>query len=223
MYRISEPKNGTDKIENNHTISSRSWAGIRQEIRTRAREEVLLIEKGRYGNQPLSASDVNILLIGKCLELYSKHYGAVVDFEDKPVPLRKALEEIKVLVDQIITKDNPTPTELQDIDPESYIYFTALCNNKEISSDDVSKSTRGIIEPSVLKEKGLLVKGREKRGRTFEVKQPLERLNDLKQKFHFTTATEQPTLFPLEERTTLPNDILFVDCVHLLLGMAILY
>ena len=207
------------KRPKNKTIQTRSWSGIRQEIRQRAREEVRLIESGRYGNEPLSPSDINILLIGKCLELYSKHYSAVIDFEDKPVPLRKALEEIKVLVDQLISKDHPLPTELQDVDTESYIYFTALCTNREISRDDVSKSTRGIIQPSILREKGLLVNGREARGRTFEVKQPLERLNELKQKFHFETLTEQPTLFPLEDRITLPEGILFVDCVHLLLGM----
>lgn len=57
---------------------TRSWAGIRQEIRKKAREEIQKIEAGRYGNEPLSLGDVNMILIGKCLELYSRHYGAVV-------------------------------------------------------------------------------------------------------------------------------------------------
>jgi hypothetical protein len=74
-------------------IRSRSWAGVRQEIRQRAREEITLIESGRYGNEKLSPSDVNILLIGKCLELYSKHYGAIVDYQDQPVPLHEALKK----------------------------------------------------------------------------------------------------------------------------------
>ena len=168
--------------------AKRSWTGIRQEIKQRAREEIKLIESGRYGNETLPAPDVNILLIGKCLELYSKHYGNVVDYKDQPVPIKEALEEIKMMVDLLLTKDNPLPTELEDIDVPSYIYLTALCSNKEISVDSVSKIVRGIIEPSELREYGIIVKGRENRGRTFEVKQPLERLNELKKSLEMATT-----------------------------------
>lgn len=202
------------------TPSKRSWAGIRHEIRQRAREEARLIESGRYGNEPLAPSDINILLIGKCLELYSKHYGAIVDHEDKPVPIHRALQEIKMLVDQIVTKERPLPTELEEIDRPSYIYFTTLCGQREIKSDDVSKSTRGIIEPSELREYGLIIKGREKRGRSFEVKLPVERLDDLKLKFKDGTVGSQTSLFGENRESQLPGDILFVDCVHLLLGLA---
>ncbi len=199
---------------------NRSWAGIRHEIRQRAREEARLIESGRYGNEPLAPSDINILLIGKCLELYSKHYGAIVDHEDKPVPINRALKEIKMLVDQIVTKERPLPTELENIDRPSYIYFTTLCVKREIKSDDVSKSTRGIIEPSELREYGLIIKGREKRGRSFEVKLPVERLDDLKLKFRDGALGSQTSLFGENGESQLPTDILFVDCVHLLLGLA---
>jgi len=203
-----------------NTPTKRSWASVRHEIRQRAREEARLIESGRYGNEPLSPSDINILLIGKCLELYSKHYGAIVDHEDNPVPITRALKEIKMLVDQIVTKERPLPTELEDIDRASYIYFTTLCGQREIKSDDVSKSTRGIIEPSELREYGLIIKGREKRGRSFEVKLPVERLDDLKLKFQDGALSSQTSLFGENGDSRLPSNILFVDCVHLLLGLA---
>jgi len=195
------------KKRENIEKTKRSWAGVRQEIRQRAREEARLIEKGRYGNEPLSPADINILLIGKCLELYSKHYGAIVDHEDKPVPLRRALEEIKVLVDQIVTKEQPLPAELADIDTPSYIYFTTLCDHREIKSDDVNKSTRGLIEPAGLHKYGLIRKGREKRGRTIEVKSPIERLEELRGVFKEKPAGTR-------------EDVLFIDYVHLLLGTA---
>ena len=201
------------------SVNTRAWAGIRNEIRRKAREELTLIEAGRYGNERLPAPDVNILLIGKCLELYSKYYGRIVDFEDKPVPIHKALEEIKMMVDQLITKDNPLPPELEDIDVPSYIYFTSLCRNKEIQSDSVSKSVRGIIDISELKEAGILIKGRENRGRTYQIKQPVERLNDLKHKFLGSGSTEQNSLFGGREQISNP-DIPIVDIVHLLLGLA---
>jgi len=196
----------------------RSWAGIRNEIRKKAREEVKLIESGRYG-KGLSAPDVNILLIGKCLELYSKNYDLIVDHLDTPVPLGSALEQIKVLVDQIISKDNPFPSELSEIDTESYVYFTSLYQYKEIKSDDVNKNTKGLIETSRLRESGLIIKGREKRGRTFEVKQPLDRLNDLKIKFREFGISDQENLFG--ENSYFDNKgILFIDYIHLLMGLA---
>jgi len=206
-----------NKREGNQ-ISKRSWAGVRQEIKKRAREEIKLIESGRYGNEALPAPDVNILLIGKCLELYSKHYGNVVDYKDQPVPIKEALEEIKMMVDQLLTKDNPLPPELEDIDVPSYIYLTALCSNKEITVDSVSKIVRGIIEPSELREYGIIVKGRESRGRTFEVKQPLERLNKLKEKFRNENGSQQ-TLFD-DTEIRLPENILLVDVLHFLIGLA---
>ncbi|MFQ5897864.1 MAG: DNA methyltransferase, partial [Candidatus Methylomirabilia bacterium] len=126
------------------TAESRSWAGIRQEVRRRAREEIRIIEAGRYG-RGLSPTDINLILIGKCLELYSRHYGAIVDHEDNVLELRDALKEIKNLVDQLVAKDQPLPSELEDIDPESRIYLLNLCNRKEIKGDEVHKATRGVL------------------------------------------------------------------------------
>jgi adenine-specific DNA methylase len=206
------------KKRTSETIRKRSWAGVRQEIRQRAKEETKLIESGKYGGEKLSPSDINILLIGKCLELYSKHYGAIVDYQDQLVPLHEALKEIKMMVDQLITKERELPSELENIDVPSYIYFTALFRIKEIKVDEVSKSVRGIIEPSELREHGLIIKRRESRDRTFYVKQPLERLNDLKMKFNETGPIHQPDLFG-GEGTVLPTNILLVDVMHLLLGI----
>jgi putative DNA methylase len=202
-------------------VERRSWAGIRQETRRRAREEIRAIEAGRYGNEPLAPSDVNIILIGKCLELYSRHYGAVIDHEGSEVPLHDALIEIRSMVDQFVQKEQPLPSELEDVDAESRVYLLTLASQKEIKSDDVHKATRGILEPDDLLRAGLIIKGRARRGRTFEVKQPVERLSDL-------LATYQPeqeravqmSLFgdPLPPRTK--HKALFIDQVHLLLGLA---
>jgi putative DNA methylase len=91
----------------NAAVEARSWAGIRQEIRRRARQEIETIERGRYGNEPLSPADVNIILIGKCLELYSRHYGHVLDHEGRDVPLHDALEAIRMEVDQLVSTEHP--------------------------------------------------------------------------------------------------------------------
>ena len=94
---------------------------------------------------PLDGADVNIILIGKCLELYSKYYGMIVDYKGDVVPLGEALTSIRMMVEQIVSSKQPLPSELEHIDPISYIYLTCLFDRKEIKSDEVHKTTRGII------------------------------------------------------------------------------
>lgn len=202
------------------TVEPRSWAGVRQEIRRRAREEIRAIEAGRYGNEPLSPADVNIVLIGKCLELYSRHYGTVIDYAGQPVQLHEALNEIKSMVDDLVAKEHPLPPELEDVDAESRVYLLALCANKEIRSDDVNKLTRGVLEPEDLIKAGLLIKGRAKRGRTYEVKQPGERYRDLLEKFRHQSVSPQRSLFDEELRPRVSDKVRFIDHVHLLMGLA---
>jgi hypothetical protein len=198
-------------------VEKRSWAGIRQEVRRRARDEIRAIEAGRYG-KGLSPSDINIILIGKCLEMYSRHYGAVVDHEGEPFELRDALKEIRNLVDQLVTKDQPLPSELEDIDPESRIYLLTLCDRKEIKTDEVHKATRGILEPEDLMASGLIIKGRAGRGRTYEVKQPAERFQALAAKFR-TEPALQPGLFG-DTKAMGRGKPYFIDYVHFLMALA---
>lgn len=198
----------------------RAWAGIRHKIREQAREQIKLIEAGRYGSEPLSPMDRNIVLIGKCLELYSEHYGKIVDHEGKPVPLHEALEEIRMMVDQLTTEESAMPPELEDIDAPSYVYLTCLCDRKEIKSDEVHKATRGITEPSTLMERDLMIKGRAQRGRSYEVKTPLERLDLLKRKFGANLSQAQGTLFGEDLTDIVSTGTIFVDYVHFLIGLA---
>jgi adenine-specific DNA methylase len=200
------------------TRETRSWAGIRQEIRRRARDEIQAIETGRYG-KGLNPADINIILIGKCLELYSRHYGAVVNHEGNEVTLHEALKEIRNLVDQFVSREQPLSAELDDIDAESRIYLLTLCDRKEIKSDEVHKATRGILEPEDLMAAGLLIKGRAGRGRTYEVKQPGERFAELLERFRRTSGVDQPSLFP-EDLTKDQAGPLFIDYVHLLIAFA---
>jgi len=203
-----------------HDTKERSWAGVRQEIRQKAREEINVIEAGRYGKEKLSAPDVNIILIGKCLELYSKHYGRIVDYKGEVVQLQEALTSIRMMVEQIVSTQRPLPSELEHIDPISYVYLTCLCDRKEIQSDEVHKTTRGILEPEDLIKAGVIRKGRAKRGRTYEVKLPDERYKELQKVFLATRKTiEQKLLFPEMEEAKFDR-IPLVDAVHYLMGLA---
>jgi putative DNA methylase len=156
----------------------RSWAGIRQEVRRRARTELAAIEAGRYGGKPLAEPDVRLICIGKCLELYSAHYGHVLDHENKPLPLHRALQDISAIVDQLVTRERPLPAALEDIDSLSYVWLRCLMPRRaEVSVDSLSKELRALqVSIEDVKDAGLVVRGRTGRGRTYKVKQPEERL-----------------------------------------------
>ena len=163
---------------------TRSWAGIRQEVRKKARAELKAIEDGRYGREPLGANNVRLICIGKCLELYSRHYGKVVDHEGKEFKLHEALQDIGTIVDQLVTRKASPPELEEDVDAISYAWLRVLLETKmEINVNELSKSLRAMqVNVEDLKKAGLIVKGRTGRGRYFKVKQPDERLNGLKGK-----------------------------------------
>jgi hypothetical protein len=202
---------------------SRTWAGLRQEVRKRAREEMKAIEAGRYGREPLNPSDVRLICIGKCLEVYSRHYGKVLDHEGKEFPLHAALQDIGTIVDQLVTRERPLPAELEDIDPLSYVWLRVLMEKKmEINVNDLNKALRGVqMSADDLKKAGLIIKGRTGRGRFFKVKQPEERLGALKEKLEpvSTPGKAQFTLFDKMNRP-IEHSVNLVDVVHLLIGLA---
>lgn len=195
------------------------YSVIRREIRRRAKEEIKLIEEKGYGQEPLNPEDVNIILIGKCLELYSKNYGSIIDYKNDPVPIDKALSDVKMMVDILVNRQHPLSSELEtSIDPITHIYLTTLCDRKEINSDEVHKITRGIIEVEKIIAAGIMTKGRAKRGRTYEVKHPSDRYAALKK--YFNTKLEksrQLSLFPEFEEERF-QDIMLVDIIHFLMG-----
>jgi putative DNA methylase len=203
---------------------TRSWAGIRQEVRKRAREELKAVEGGRYGGEPLNPNDVRLICIGKCLELYSRHYGKVVNYANQPFHLHEALQDIGTIVDQLVTRERPLPPELEeDIDPISYVWLRVLLDKKmEINVNDLNKALRAMqVNVEDLKKAGLIVKGRTGRGRHFKVKQPDERLNALKEKLEPSLSPQQEQLafFDAMKRPIVQN-VALVDLLHLMIGLA---
>ena len=205
------------------TRQKRSWAGLRQQVRTLAKDEIARIEAGRYGGQPLSPPDVRMVLIGKCLEIYSRHYGAVIDWDGKPFPLRSALQDIRMMVEQIISKETPLPSELETVDALTQVWLLALCDKREVSVDSISKLTRGIVETSDLTghTPPFLRKGRMKGGRTYEVLTPTERLAGLQQALKGSgSSAEQLTLLDPVDNTPVVFGPALVNVVHLLAANA---
>jgi putative DNA methylase len=202
--------------------TDRSWAGIRQEVRRRARAELKEIEAGRYGNKPLAEADVRLICIGKCLELYSAHYNRVLDHEGKPLPLQQALRDIATIVDQLVTRERPLPAELEGVDSLSYAWLRLLMPVRtEISVDRISKGLRAMqVSLEDFKKAGLIVRGRVGRGRTYEVKQPRERLQAAMEQLNKASRSElQGQLFD-GDNAAANRDFFLVDLIHALIALA---
>ncbi len=205
------------------TRTKRSWAGLRLLVRQRAREEITRIEAGRYGGKALTPPDIRMVLIGKCLEVYSRHYGAVLGWNNEPFPLKAALQDIRMMVEQIVSRETPLPSELENVDAISQVWLLALCNRREVSMDSISKITRGVFEVSDLTahKPTLLRKGRVKGGRTYEVLTPAERLDALQQHLKGAGSTaEQLTLLDPTDNKPIVIGPALVDVLHLLAANA---
>lgn len=111
--------------------------------------------------------------------------------------LSKALTAIGMMVELLVTTQQLLPFELEHIDPLSYVYLTCLCDRKEIQSDEVPKTTRGILEVDTLMKAGIMRKGRSKRGRTYEVKHPDKRYQELKAFFRRKIELPQQLNYPI--------------------------
>jgi len=205
------------------TRARKSWAGLRQLVRQRAKDEIARIEAGRYGGQPLSPPDVRMVLIGKCLEVYSRHYGAVMDWNGEPFPIKAALQDIRLMVEQIVSRETPLPSELENLDALTQVWLMALFDKREVSVDSISKSTRGVFEVSDLTghKPPLLRKGRVKGGRSYEVLTPSERLDGLRQTLRGAESNaQQLALLAADDNTPIAFGPELVDVIHLLAGNA---
>jgi hypothetical protein len=201
----------------------RSWAGLKAQVRRRALEEIRQIETGRYGGNVLPAGDVRMVLIGKCLEVYSRHYGAVVDWQGEPMPLRAALQDIRLLVEQIASSEHPLPGELENTDAITQVWLLALADKREITVDSLSKTTRGVFEVSDLTDHKppLLHKKRAKGSRSWSILTPAERINGLREALmKAPPTTEQLDLGIVGGEKSVVVGPPLIDVLHLMLASA---
>ncbi|MFA5262778.1 MAG: DNA methyltransferase [Opitutaceae bacterium] len=205
-----------------HT-ARKSWAGLKAQVRRRAQEEIRQIESGRYGGTLLPAPDVHMVLIGKCLEVYSRHYGAVVDWQGEPMPLHAVLKEIRLMVEQITSHEHPLPTELENVDAITQVWLLALADKREITVDSLSKTTRGVFEVSDLTnhKPPLLHKKRAKGSRSWAILTPTERLTGLREALMKAPPTiEQLDLGIVGGDKSIVIGPPLIDVLHLLIASA---
>lgn len=154
------------------------------------------------------------------MELYSAHYGHVLDHEGKPLPLHRGLQDISAIVDQLVTRERPLPTELENVDPRSYVWLRCLMPRRaEVTVDSLSKDLRALrVSIEDVKNAGLVIRGRTGRGRTYEVKQPEARLAAALDALSAVNARQAQT--KLFDDVGRPRDLMMVDLWHALIALA---
>jgi hypothetical protein len=120
-----------------------SWPKMRQWVKSELMRLRPLMEA--YKNRGLPPADVHVVLLGKALEFYSRHYGKVLvsapGGEDLVLSIRDALLGINQLLDESGGQAGERPPSI--VQPVVYQYLRLFGPKATYSRDEVSKLLRG--------------------------------------------------------------------------------
>jgi hypothetical protein len=116
-----------------------SWAKMRQWVKAELGRLRYLLDS--YRERKISDADIRVILRGKALEFYSRHYGKVLTAADEPMPLAHALAGINQLLDEGTGDASALPPSV--VQPVAYQYLRLFTTKDSRSADDVNKSLFG--------------------------------------------------------------------------------
>lgn len=120
-----------------------SWPKMRQWVKAELARLRPLLES--YKNRGLQDADVRVILRGKALEFYSRHYGQVLvsapGGEGTPLSIRDALLGINQLLDESSGQPGERPPSLAQ--PVVYQFLRLFGTKAALGRDEVSKLLRG--------------------------------------------------------------------------------
>jgi putative DNA methylase len=120
-----------------------SWARMRRWVKEEALHLKELLEH-THGKE-LPESDLRVILRGKSLEFYSRHYGKVFTGNSQLLDVQDALLGINQLLDDLLD-DSTQKESLRPPDsayPSSYLYMRLFKNRTEMDRDELHKMLRG--------------------------------------------------------------------------------
>jgi hypothetical protein len=120
-----------------------AWSRMRRWVKEEAERLKDLLEQTH--GKTLPESDLRVVLRGKSLEFYSRHYGKVFTGERQLLEVRDALLGINQLLDDIIESsiqnDGLRPPD--SAEPASRLFLSIFKNTSELARDDLHKRLRG--------------------------------------------------------------------------------
>jgi hypothetical protein len=120
-----------------------SWARMRRWVKDEAIRLKELLEHTH--GKTLPESDLRVILRGKSLEFYSRHYGQVFSGDGQILEVRDALLGINQLLDDLLEDTTQTgglrPPE--SAEPTSRLYLRLFKSHVAMERDDLTKTLRG--------------------------------------------------------------------------------
>jgi adenine-specific DNA methylase len=158
-----------DREEDPETVS---WRSLEDEIYFRAEEEINRLEES---GSRLTQGDVFAVTMGKCLEVYSRHFPNVTH-EGEQMSVNDAVETIRDIVDEQLMEER-VQTMSDEMDSLSAVYLTyVLGRGGTISYNALNKDLRQRgVDVSELVHEGLL----EQEGDHLNVRGPLDRADSI--------------------------------------------
>jgi putative DNA methylase len=115
-----------------------SWAKMRQWVKKELDRLKQLLAS--YLANDLSEADIRVILRGKALEFYSRHYGKVFRSADEPMRISHALAGINQLLDEGTGGADRPPSLVQ---PIAYQFLRLFNARSSYPSDEITKSLFG--------------------------------------------------------------------------------
>jgi len=144
-----------------------SWEQLEDQIHFQAAETLGQLQTTGQG---LSRADVSVIVLGKCLELYSKHYPHVVERE-RTVRVEEAVTRLWTIIDSLATEEviSRLPIGLDEV---TKAYAVTLGGRREMDFDELNKRLRHRgLSTAVFSDEHLV----EIVGKTVRVVGPIER------------------------------------------------
>jgi putative DNA methylase len=172
-----------------------SWPKMRQWVKSELHRLRPLLES--YKARELSTHDIRLILRGKALEFYSRHYGRVLTAENEPLSIPHTLLGINQILNEDTGDTDTLPLGVKN--PIAYEFLRVFGDKSILRADDVGKSLRGT---------GITKKEFELRGWTKEENKAVRRLS-IHERF------QAARLRPRKEMKT------EIDQAHFLIGAAL--
>jgi hypothetical protein len=116
-----------------------SWPKMRQWVKAELKRLRRLLES--YKARDLSEADIRVILRGKALEFYSRHYGQVFTSENDPLSIRDALLGINQLLDEDTGQAGERPPSV--VQPMAYQFLRLFGHHQSLTRDELGKNLRG--------------------------------------------------------------------------------
>lgn len=116
-----------------------SWPKMRQWVRTELSRLKQLLAS--YKANDLSDADIRVIMRGKALEFYSRHYGNVLTSDHEPMSISHALAGINQLLDEGSGGSEMRPPAI--VEPVAYQYLRLFTTRSSYESDEVTKNLFG--------------------------------------------------------------------------------